>query len=137
MEDWGPSGLRLLAGSPSAAQAMCSTAGMCCTSPAPRRVLLSLTMKEAKCHESPCAGSGHHLEDIPGMDQIHHIVQLLTHPCSGLFCAEVYHARLQLTSLHEGEAGHQVFEDDSLHHPLRPPAVQGQDVVGLGRVWIV
>ena len=111
---------------------------MCCTRPGPKWVrLLNLTMKEAECHESPSAGARHHLEHIPGVDQIHHTVQLLTHPSSGFLCSEVYHACLPLTSLNKGEAGHHVFEDDSLHHPPGPPTVQGQDVVGLGQVRIV
>ena len=97
-------------------------------------------MKESKCHESPCAGARQHLEDIPGVDQIHHTVQLLTHPSSRFLCSEVYHARLRLPPLDKSEAGHQVFEDDSLHHPLRPTTVQGQDIIGLDRVrigWVV
>ena len=30
----------------------------------------------------------------------------------------------------QGEGGHDVLEDDGLHHPPGAPAVQGQDVVG-------
>ena len=101
-------------------------------------------MKEAKSHESPCAGAHHHLEHISRVDRILlrdvHTLQLLMHSSSGFLCGEVYHVRLQLASLHKGKAGHQVFEDDGLHHPPGPPAVQGQDVVGLGQVrisWVV